>query len=138
MWPTLGVTMRTSEGKPDIPAQQRQILMRPGDLAATLAGKVYPDGAVFAAIFYTVSLDEAHTPPLYRAGAQVARAMEIIDRDHPDGRRFYMFQDGENRVAALPANNECAACHKAQGSFDGTFAHLYPAIRSRVPAELAQ
>jgi hypothetical protein len=130
VWPTLGTTVRMSRMDESLPGQMRHVQMDPADYAAFVAHGAYPDGAAFAVTFYDVARDDSHTPPLYRAGDEVAFAMEIIDRTHADGRRFYTFAPGETRAAALPPGNACAVCHNTGGAFDGTFSEAYPAIRA--------
>jgi hypothetical protein len=127
MWPTLGTTVRVQAGDGVTPWQMRHVQMEPGAYVELLRSGRYPDGAMLSADLHGVALDTAHTPPLYAAGEEVALVLEVIDRAHPDGRRFYAFTPGMRNATALPPGNECAVCHSAQGSFDGTFAHLYPA-----------
>jgi hypothetical protein len=130
-WPTVGTTVRLDSQHGQTPSQMRQVLMAPADYAHFRRSGAYLDGTTFAVLFYPVALDNAHQPPLYHAQAEQAFAMEVIDRGHPDGRRFYMFAPGATRASPLAAGNECAICHNAQGSVDGTFAHLYPALARR-------
>lgn len=135
-WVTLGSTMRTDPKRPTIPAQLRQIQMDPASYRSFVDKGNFPDGARFGVMFYSVALDSSQAPPLYHAGKEVAFAMEVIDRSHPDGRRFYVFAQGATSAAPSPAGNECAACHRDRGSFDGTFANLYPLIAARVAGRL--
>jgi hypothetical protein len=127
MWPTLGTTVRVQAADGVTPWQMRQVQMEPGAYVELLRTGRYPDGAMLSADLRGVTLDTAHTPPLYAAGEPVALVLEVIDRAHPDGRRFYSYAPGARSATALPAGNACAVCHSAQGSLDGTFAHLYPA-----------
>jgi hypothetical protein len=133
MWPTLGTTIRVDPANPDIPAQMRQIQIEPTAYEGLIATRAYRDGTMLAARFHSVALDTAHNPPLYHADQDVGLAIEVIDRSHPDGRRFYLFASNATTAAALPPGNACAVCHTAQGSFDGTFAHLYPATARFAP-----
>lgn len=130
-WPTVGVTVRLDREHGQTPSQMRQVLMAPEDYAHFRQTGAFADGATFAVLFYPAALDASHQPPLYFAQAEQAFVMEVIDRAHPDGRRFYAFEPGSTHATPLPAGNECAVCHAAQGSVDGTFAHLYPALRAR-------
>lgn len=127
-WPTVGTTVRLDRTDHATPWQMRQVLMAPRDYESFVSTREYADGTTFAVLFYPVVLDAAHTPPLYHAQAEIAFVMEIIDRSHADGRRFYTFAPGATRAAPLPPGNDCAVCHNARGSFDGTFAHMYPAL----------
>jgi hypothetical protein len=126
-WITLGVTVRTDPTTQVTPNQLRQVRLEPKAFDALMSTGAYPDGAQLAATFHTVQLDKAHTPALYAAQDEKAVAIEIIDRSVPDGRVFYLFTGNAKTARAMPQGNECAACHNAQGTLDGTFAHLYPA-----------
>jgi hypothetical protein len=130
-WPTVGATVRLDREHGQTPWQMRQVLMAPADYAHFRRTRAFEDGTTFAVLFYPVALDSSHQPPLYYAQGEQAFVMEVIDRGHPDGRRFYTFAAGAMRAAPLAAGNECAVCHNAQGRFDGTFAHLYPALLRR-------
>lgn len=127
-WITVGSTVRTDRTDRVTPSQVRHVQIEPSAYDRLVETLQYPDGAMLAATFHPVTKDDAHTPPLYRSGAPIAFALEVIDRGHPDGRRFYVYEGDAASAAALPPGNECAVCHHAQGGFDGTFAQLYPAI----------
>ncbi len=131
-WPAVGVTMRMNKEDPSLPWQLRHVRMEPGAYASFVEQLKYADGTIFAVSFHPVNLDTTETPPLYHGLKEAGFAMEVIDRSHPDGRRFYVFEPGASRAAALPAGNECAACHNGRGSFDGTFASRYPEIARRI------
>ena len=128
IWPTVGTTVRMDHDHGTVPWQMRQVQVEPGAYRELVRTGAYPDGAVLAATFYSVTLDNTSTPPLYAADKAVGFVTEVIDRKHPDGRRFYVFAPGAATAKPLPAGNSCAACHNAQGSLDGTFAQHYPTI----------
>ena len=65
---------------------------------------------------------------LYAEDKEVFFGIEVIDKSHPDGRRFYNFTNGATSATPLPAGNACAVCHNAKGGLQGTFAQHYPAI----------
>ncbi|MEQ1808431.1 MAG: cytochrome P460 family protein [Terricaulis sp.] len=149
-WPNVGATIRmgapnsagmgaassTPAGSPNaaIPSQLRQVQMAPDAYESFVRTHEYPDGAAFAATIYLLRHDSAFTPEIYEPEQEAAFVMEVIDRNHPDGRRFYSFAPGATSAAALPPGNACAVCHNARGSFNGTFAQFYPAI-SRYTAD---
>jgi hypothetical protein len=58
--------------------------------------------------------------------ASTVFALEVLDKSHPDGRRFYTYAPGAKTAEALPVGNTCAMCHNARGSLQGTFADDYP------------
>jgi hypothetical protein len=138
-WPNIGATIRMSASphmsataapaaSASTPGQLRQVQMAPDAYAAFLRTREFPDGAAFAATIYLLEHDGSFTPEIYGPSREAAFVMEVIDRGHPDGRRFYAFARGAPSAAALPPGNECAVCHKAQGTLDGTFAQFYPAL----------
>jgi hypothetical protein len=127
-WITLGVTVRTNPADQTTPQQLRQVQLEPYAFRKLMATGLYPDGARLAATFFGVELDKAHTPALYAAKERQLLALEIVDRSVPDGRVFYLFRGTEQTARALPQGNDCAQCHNAKGTFDGTFAELYPLI----------
>jgi hypothetical protein len=127
LWPTLGTTVRVQASDGVTPWQMRHVQIEPGAYVELLRTGRYPDGTILTADLIGVRLDATHTPPLYTADHPVALVVEVIDRTHPDGRRFYSFAPGAESASPLPAGNTCAVCHSEQGTLDGTFAHLYPA-----------
>lgn len=131
-WPTLGMTARTAGMDAPQPAQFRQVQMESNGYRHFVKSGAFADGTMFSVKFYAVKFDKSQSPPLYFAGDQTAFAAEVIDRKHPDGRRFYLFAGTDQSATALPAGNECAQCHKQHGTLDGTFAHLYPLTANRV------
>ena len=126
-WISVGTTMRMKGEDPTVPDQFRHIQLEPGAYKALLAGGAYPDGAVLAATFYSARHDE-DASNLYTQDKQVFFGLEVIDKSHPDGRRFYSFTDGVPTATPLPAGNACAVCHNAKGGLQGTFAQHYPVI----------
>ncbi|GAM98441.1 hypothetical protein U91I_02074 [alpha proteobacterium U9-1i] len=129
LWPSLGTTVRTDPTNPTLPRQMRHVQMAPSAYENLVRTLQLADGATFAVTFYGVEHDTTHTPSLYFAQREQALALEVIDRAHPDGRRFYVLPAGQPSAAPLPPGNECAVCHAERGSFDGTFAHMYPTLR---------
>jgi hypothetical protein len=127
-WITLGSTVRTSKQDHAAAAQLRHVRIDPKALDVLLTTGSYPDGARLAASFHPLSLDKSHDPPLFASQPEQALAIEIIDRGVPDGRVFYLFTKGAATAKAMPQGNECAVCHNARGTLDGTFADLYPLI----------
>jgi hypothetical protein len=127
-WPTLGSTMRTDGTPAATPRQLRHVQMESSAYRRLVETLRLSDGDTFAVLFYGVEHDTTHTPSLYYAQREQALAMEVIDRAHPDGRRFYVFTRDQTNASPLPPGNECAVCHAARGTFDGTFAHMYPTL----------
>ncbi len=143
-WPNVGATIRMgpvlgmSEAEaaaagngPPAPTQLRQVLMAPDAYREFQRTGAYPDGAVFAVLFYSMQYDDTHTPPLYGANRETGFVTEVLDQSHPDGRRFYVYPNGTTNGTQLPAGNACAVCHNARGTYQGTFAQFYPAISRR-------
>jgi hypothetical protein len=131
-WVTVGVTVRLDRQDHATPSQMRQVLMPAEDYERFVQTRSLADGTRLAVLFHPVVLDASHQPPLYHARAQEALALEVIDRTHADGRRFYTFAPETTRATARLPGNECAVCHNARGSFEGTFAHMYPVLAQRL------
>jgi hypothetical protein len=131
-WVTVGLTVRMDRQDHATPSQMRQVLMPADDYEHFVETGGFADGTRFAVLFYPVALDASHQPPLYHGGTEEALVIEVIDRAHPDGRRFYAFAPEAMRASPRAPGNECAVCHNGRGSFDGTFAHLYPMLARRL------
>jgi hypothetical protein len=127
-WITLGTTLRMRRDNPNAPDEMRHVQIEPGAYARLLEDARYPDGAVLAVTFYALKPDASAMPLLYAPDGERFLGLEVLDSRHPDGRRFYAFAPGATTAPALPPGNACAMCHNAKGSFQGTFAHHYPAI----------
>jgi hypothetical protein len=122
----------TEQPAPGAPAQVRVVRMAPDAYAAFLRDGAYPDGAVFTASLHALTTSPTTSAEVFGTGREVALVAEVIDRGHPDGRRFYVFASGADRARALPPGNDCAGCHRENGQYDGTFSQFYPAIALRV------
>jgi hypothetical protein len=119
---------------PGGPAQVRVVRMAPDDYAAFLVTGEYRDGTVLTASLYALTISETTAADVFGTSREMAVVAEVIDRGHPDGRRFYVFAPGADRATALPPGNDCAECHRENGHFDGTFSLFYPSIARRVSA----
>jgi hypothetical protein len=126
-WVSIGATLRVSEANPALPNQFRHVQLEPGAYKALTASGAYPDGARLAVTFYSAR-HEAEMPTLYAEDKEAFFGIEVIDKSHPDGRRFYNFTNGAMSATSLPAGNACAVCHNAKGGLQGTFAQHYPLI----------
>lgn len=125
-WISVGTTLRATAA--DKPNQFRHVQLEPGAYAALLKDGVLPDGATYAVTFYAAGHDAAEAD-LYAQGKEVFFGIEVLDKAHPDGRRFYNFVGVATTAQPLPPGNACAACHNAKGALQGTFAQHYPVIR---------
>lgn len=127
-WTFLGSTVHVQADGSGRPRELRSVQLEPSAYAELVKSGAFPDGAKLAVTFYPLREDPSDTPPLFMAEKETFFGLEVMDRSHPDGRRFYVFRPGQAVAAALPAGNACAQCHAARGSFEGTFAHAYPAM----------
>lgn len=127
-WVELGTTVHMAATGPEVPAEFRDVRMEPEAYKALLRDGHFPDGAKLAVTFRAPRVEPGESPKLVAEGRETFFAVEVIDRTVADGRRFYLFSEGVAAVAPLPQGNACANCHEAQGTFEGTFAHLYPPI----------
>jgi hypothetical protein len=127
-WITLGTTLRMRRDNPNAPDEMRHVQIEPDAYAKLIENSRLPDGARLAVTFYALKSDASATPLLYAPDSERFFGLEVLDASHPDGRRFYAFAPGATTAAALPPGNACAVCHNEKGSFQGVFAHHYPAI----------
>ena len=67
--------------------------------------------------------------------------MEIHYKDSerfPDGFNFYTFDNDQTAAAEVPLPNDCVACHKKDGAYDGVFVQFYPTIHDHLPADVLE
>lgn len=126
-WITVGTTLRMKAEDLTAPNQLRHVQLQPKAYETLLKTGALPDGAVLAATFHAVEHDP-DVPTLYAPAKQVFFALHVLDKDHPDGRRFYNFAGDAETAEPLPVGNACAACHNSQGGLQGTFAQHYPLL----------
>ncbi len=111
--------------------------MEPGAYGYFLKNGQYPEGAMFALLFY----DSKNQISINRSGFVMGdmKSFEIHLKDaskSPNGHVFYFFNgDAKTAAAIKPADNDCTKCHLENGAFDGTFAQFYPAIRKLISAD---
>lgn len=125
-WISVGTTVRASTSDPATPNEFHHVQIEPGAYRLLAATKALPDGAILAVTFYSARREPNSTPALFAPDKEQLFALEVLDKTHPDGRRFYTYTPSAKTARALPAGNSCAMCHNARGSLQGTFAHDYP------------
>jgi len=134
---SLGMGYKETAFNPEHPGDFQVVLMEPDAYDDFLAYGQYPEGAMFALLFY----DSKNQISINRSGFVMGdmKSFEIHLKDaskSPNGRAFYFFNgDAESAAAIAPADNDCTKCHLENGAFDGTFAQFYPAIRKLIPAD---
>jgi hypothetical protein len=137
-WPTLGTTLRMRLDGSNVPDEMRHVQVEPKAFDRFRSEGEFPDGTTFAVTFYALEQDGKHSPKtdgepaLYAQGRQRFFGLEVLDRRHADGRRFYSFPPDAYKARALPAGNACAACHRSEATVQGVFAQYYPAMRKIV------
>lgn len=123
-WVTLGSTVHTDAGA--APSELRHVQTPAAAYEQFLSSGVFPDGAAFAVTFYALEEDASEGAHLQAGKRETFFGLEVLDRHHPDGRRFYAFVPGVREAQALPIGNACAACHNAHGAAQGLFVQHYP------------
>jgi hypothetical protein len=56
----------------------------------------------------------------------------------PDGFNFYTFDNEQTAAKEIALPNECVACHKHDGAYDGVFVQFYPGIHKYLPDEVRE
>ena len=139
-WIVLGANIggdySDAEFNPKNPGMIGVVQMEPNAYNYLLEHGEYADGTMLLLSFYQAQ--EKPEPELrgFVQGNLSAREIHVIDRArYRDKRGFYLFADGREPSAMLPAGNECVQCHNEHGDFDSTFTQFYPTIRHVVSQE---
>lgn len=97
----------------------------------------FVDGTMIALHFFGSENDVSINRAGFVMGSQ--HYMEIHYKNSerfPDGFNFYVFQNNDTVAAAVALPNECVACHKKDGAYDGVFVQFYPVIHEYLPADI--
>ncbi len=139
-WVVLGANIggdySDAEFNPKNPGTIGVVQMEPSAYTYLLENGQYADGTMLLLSFYQAQ--EKPEPELrgFVQGDLSAREIHVIDRArYQDKRGFYLFADGREPSAMLPAGNACVQCHDEHGDFDSTFTQFYPTIRHVVSQE---
>jgi hypothetical protein len=134
---SLGMGYSQAEFDPGSPGMFQIARMEPNAYKAFVETGHFVDGTMIALHFY----GSQNEISINRAGFVMGglHFMEIHYKDSkrfPDGFNFYTFQNDETVAAEIPLPNDCVACHKKDGAYDGVFVQFYPTIHELLPADV--
>ena len=134
---SLGMGYSQEEFDSGSPGMFQIVRMEPNAYRAFRKTGEFVDGTMIALHFFgsenNISINRAG----FVMGGQ--HFMEIHYKDSkrfPDGFNFYTFQNDDAVAAEIPLPNECVACHKKDGAYDGVFVQFYPVIHEYLPADV--
>jgi Cytochrome P460 len=134
---SLGMGYSQAEFDPGSPGMFQIVRMEPRAYKAFVETGRFIDGTMIALHFY----GSQNKVSINRAGFVMGSLhfMEIHYKDSvrfPDGFNFYTFDNDQSVAEEVPLPNECVACHKKDGAYDGVFVQFYPTIHKYLPADV--
>lgn len=134
---SLGMGYSQKQFDPGSPGMFQIARMEPRAYKAFRETGRFVDGTMIALHFFgsenKISINRAG----FVMGSQ--HFMEIHYKDSkrfPDGFNFYTFQNDKTVAEAIPLPNDCVACHRKDGAYDGVFVQFYPTIHEYLPADV--
>jgi hypothetical protein len=106
------------------------VQMEPTAYRYFMEHKTYAEGTMFLLSFYRAEGKSEPQLPGFVQGPMFQQEIHVLDKQRfSDGHGFFIYR-GEQKVStALPAGNDCTACHLEHGKFGGTFVQFYPTLR---------
>jgi len=134
---SLGMGYSQAEFDPGSAGMFQIVRMEPRAYKAFVETGRFADGTMFALHFY----GSQNNVSINRAGFVMGSLhfMEIHYKDSerfPDGFNFYTFDNDQTVAEEVSLPNECVACHKKDGVYDGVFVQFYPTIHEFLPADV--
>jgi len=134
---SLGMGYSQANFDPDSPGMFQIVRIEPQAYKAFVETGEFVDGTMIALHFY----GSRNKISINRAGFVMGglHFMEIHYKDSkrfPDGFNFYTFDNDQTIAEEVPLPNECVACHKKDGAYDGVFVQFYPTIHEHLPADV--
>jgi hypothetical protein len=134
---SLGMGYSQENFDADSPGMFQIVRMEPQAYQALLETGRFVDGAMIALHFFgsqsEVSINRAG---FVMGGLHFAEIHYKDSKRFPDGFNFYNVANGQRLAEAIPLPNECVACHKRDGAYDGVFVQFYPVIQEHLPDEV--
>jgi hypothetical protein len=136
---SLGMGYSQADFDPGSPGMFQIVRMEPRAYRAFLETGRFVDGTMIALHFY----GSRNKISINRAGFVMGdlHFAEIHYKDSkrfPDGFNFYTFDNGQTAAEELALPNDCVACHKQDGAYDGVFVQFYPTIHQYLPADVLE
>ena len=134
---SLGMGYSQAEFDPDSPGMFQIVRMEPQAYVAFLETGEFVDGTMFALHFYgSENKISVNRSGFVMSDLHLAEIHLKDSKRFPDGFNFYNINNGQTVTEAIPLPNDCVACHKRDGAYDGVFVQFYPVIRDRLPGGL--
>ena len=134
---SLGMGYSQEEFDPNSAGMFQIVRMEPTAYRAFRDSGQFVDGTMIALHFF----GSQNEISINRAGFVMGglHFMEIHYKDSrrfPDGFNFYTFQNDATVAEEIPLPNDCVACHKKDGAYDGVFVQFYPTIHEHLPVDV--
>ena len=136
---SLGMGYSQADFDPDSPGMFQIVRIEPQAYKAFLKTGQFVDGTMIALHFYGSQNKISINRSDFVMGG--LHFMEIHYKDSerfPDGFNFYTFDNDQTAAAEVPLPNDCVACHKKDGAYDGVFVQFYPTIHDHLPADVLE
>ena len=134
---SLGMGYSQENFDADSPGMFQIVRMEPQAYRAFLETGRFVDGTMIALHFFgsqnEVSINRAG---FVMGGLHFAEIHYKDSKRFPDGFNFYNVANGQRVTEAIPLPNECVACHKRDGAYDGVFVQFYPVIHKYLPDDV--
>ena len=134
---SLGMGYSQADFDPDSPGMFQIARMEPQAYKAFVETGRFVDGTMIALHFY----GSQNNISINRSGFVMSdlHFAEIHYKDSkrfPDGFNFYNFDNDQDAAEEIALPNECVACHKRDGAYDGVFVQFYPGIHRFLPEDV--
>lgn len=131
---SLGMGYSQADFDPDSPGMFQVARMEPRAYEAFVETGRFVDGTMIALHFF----GSQNEISINRSGFVMddLHFAEIHYKDSkrfPDGFNFYNVENGATTAEEIELPNDCVACHKRDGAYDGVFVQFYPVIHEHLP-----
>lgn len=134
---SLGMGYSQENFDPDSPGMFQIVRMEPQAYKAFLETGRFVDGTMIALHFFGSQNEISINRAGFVMGDQHFAEIHYKDSQRfPDGFNFYNVANGQGVAEEIPLPNECVACHKRDGAYDGVFVQFYPVIHKHLPDDV--
>jgi hypothetical protein len=134
---SLGMGYSQENFDPDSPGMFQIARIEPQAYKAFLETGRFVDGTMIALHFFGSQNELSINRAGFVMGDQHFAEIHYKDsKRFPDGFNFYNVANGQNVAEEIPLPNECVACHKRDGAYDGVFVQFYPVIHKYLPDDV--
>ena len=130
---SLGQQYEAENFDPDSPGLFQVVRMEPNAYAAFLETGEFVDGTMFALHFYGAQDKLSINRGGFVMGPLSFAEIHYKDSKYPHGFNFFTFPAGAETATEVPLPNDCVACHRENGAYDGVFVQFYPDFQQHLP-----